>query len=39
MDGIVLRENRNMLALAERVGFRQERSREDPELMVLTLKL
>jgi len=39
MDGIVLRENRNMLALAERVGFKQERSRDDPELVILTLKL
>ncbi len=39
MDGIVLRENRNMLALAERVGFKQERSRDDPELVVLTLRL
>ena len=34
MDGIVLRENRNMLALAERVGFKHERSRDDPELVV-----
>lgn len=39
MDGIVLRENRNMLTLAERVGFKQERSRDDPELVVLTLRL
>ena len=39
MDGIVLRENRNMLALAERVGFKHERSRDDPELVVLTLRL
>lgn len=39
MDGIVLRENRNMQALAERLGFRQEVSREDPDLVVLTLEL
>jgi len=39
MDGIVLRENHNMLVLAERLGFKQEASRDDPELVVLTLKL
>jgi acetyltransferase len=39
MDGIVLRENRNMQALAERLGFRQEASSEDPDLVVLTLRL
>jgi acetyltransferase len=39
MDGIVLRENRNMQALAERLGFHQEVSREDPDLVVLTLEL
>jgi len=39
MDGIVLRENRNMLVLAERLGFKQEASRDDPELVVLTLGL
>jgi RimJ/RimL family protein N-acetyltransferase len=39
MDGIVLRENRNMQALAESLGFRQEASREDPDLVTLTLRL
>ena len=39
MDGVVLRENRNMLALAESVGFRQELAVDDPELVLLTLDL
>jgi acetyltransferase len=39
MDGVVLRENRNMLKLAESVGFRQELSRDDPDLVYLTLDL
>ena len=39
MDGIVLRQNENMIALAESLGFDVERSADDPELVSLQLKL
>ncbi len=39
MDGIVLRQNENMVALAESLGFDVERSTDDPELVSLQLKL
>lgn len=39
MDGIVLRQNENMIRLAESLGFDVERSAEDPELVSLQLKL
>jgi acetyltransferase len=39
MDGIVLRENRGMLKLADRLGFRREADPDDPDLVVLNLEL
>ncbi|MGB5211444.1 MAG: bifunctional acetate--CoA ligase family protein/GNAT family N-acetyltransferase [Gammaproteobacteria bacterium] len=39
MDGIVLRQNENMIRLAESLGFDVERSADDPELVSLQLKL
>jgi acetyltransferase len=39
MDGIVLRENVNMLKLAERLGFRSERDPDDADLVRLELDL
>ena len=39
MDGIVLRQNANMIRLAESLGFDVERSTDDPELMSLQLTL
>jgi acetyltransferase len=39
MDGIVLRENVNMLKLAERLGFRSERDPDDSDLVRLELDL
>jgi acetyltransferase len=39
MDGLVLRENVNMLKLAEQLGFRSERDPDDPDLVRLELDL
>jgi acetyltransferase len=39
MEGVVLRENRNMLQFARQLGFLEEVHPEDPELMALTLRL
>ena len=39
MDGTVLAENRNMLALADELGFEQRTSSEDPQLVLMTLEL
>ena len=39
MDGLVLRENVNMLKLAERLGFSSERDPDDPDLVRLELDL
>jgi acetyltransferase len=39
MDGLVLRENVNMLKLAERLGFLSERDPDDPDLVRLELDL
>jgi acetyltransferase len=39
MDGVVLRENRGMLKLADRLGFRRESDPDDPDLVLLTLEL
>ncbi len=39
MDGLVLRENENMIKLAERLGFHSERDPDDPALVSLSLDL
>ena len=39
MDGIVLRENKNMLALARDIGFTSRPSADDPKLVLLNLSL
>jgi acetyltransferase len=39
MDGVVLRENRGMLKLADRLGFRREADPDDPDLVTLNLEL
>jgi acetyltransferase len=39
MDGVVLRENRGMLALAKKLGFTRRASAEDPEIVYITLSL
>ena len=39
MDGIVLRENRHMLALARDIGFDQQTAPDDPKLVLITLEL
>ena len=39
MDGLVLRENANMLKLAERLGFLSDRDPDDPDLVRLELDL
>jgi acetyltransferase len=39
MEGIVLRQNANMIRLAESLGFEVERATDDPELVSLQLKL
>jgi acetyltransferase len=39
MDGLVLRENTNMLKLAERLGFESERDPDDPDIVKLELEL
>ncbi len=39
MDGVVLRENRGMLALAKELGFTRRTAPEDPEIVYITLSL
>lgn len=39
MDGITLRSNRGMLALAGELGFEERRSPEDPDLVMMSLVL
>jgi acetyltransferase len=39
MDGVVLRENRGMLALAKELGFTRRSAPEDPEIVYITLSL
>ncbi|HSN51499.1 MAG TPA: bifunctional acetate--CoA ligase family protein/GNAT family N-acetyltransferase [Woeseiaceae bacterium] len=39
MAGIVLRENKGMIALAKDLGFDQQRSPDDPGVVIMTLKL
>ena len=39
MDGVVLRENRGMLALAKELGFTRRTSPDDPEIVYITLSL
>jgi acetyltransferase len=39
MVGIVLRENKGMIALAKDLGFDQQRSPDDPGVVIMTLKL
>ncbi len=39
MEGVVLRENRGMLKLAEDLGFTRRTSPEDPEVVTITLAL
>ncbi|MBN1238349.1 MAG: bifunctional acetate--CoA ligase family protein/GNAT family N-acetyltransferase [Gammaproteobacteria bacterium] len=39
MDGIVLRENVNMLALARELGFRERAVADDPKLVQIVLEL
>ena len=39
MVGIVLRENKGMIALAKELGFDQQRSPDDPGVVIMTLTL
>lgn len=39
MDGVVLAENRGMLALARELGFEQRRAAQDPGLVEMSLRL
>jgi len=39
MDGIVLRENKGMIALARELGFEQQRSPDDPAVVIMSLQL
>jgi acetyltransferase len=39
MEGVVLRENRNMLSLAESIGFDLSPDDQDPEVVNLMLRL
>jgi acetyltransferase len=39
MVGIVLRENKGMIALAKELGFDQQRSPDDPGVVIMTLNL
>jgi hypothetical protein len=39
MVGIVLRENKGMIALAKELGFDQQRSPDDPGVVIMMLKL
>ncbi|MDH3758248.1 MAG: GNAT family N-acetyltransferase, partial [Gammaproteobacteria bacterium] len=39
MVGIVLRGNKGMIALAKELGFEQQRSPDDPGVVIMSLKL
>ncbi len=39
MEGLVLRENENMIALAEDLGFERRAVPDDPELVLITMRL
>jgi len=39
MDGVVLRENKGMIALAKILGFEQHWSSDDPAVVIMSLKL
>ena len=39
MDGVVLRENKGMIALARDLGFEQRPSPDDPQVVLMTLRL
>ena len=39
MTGVVLRENKGMLALAEELGFKARSSPDDPQVVIITLDL
>jgi acetyltransferase len=39
MVGIVLRQNKGMIALAKELGFDQQRSPDDPSVVIMTLNL
>jgi len=39
MDGVVLRENRGMIALAKELGFDQQSDADDPQVVVMSLRL
>jgi len=39
MDGVVLRENKGMIALARELGFEQQRSPDDPAVVIMSLQL
>jgi acetyltransferase len=39
MEGVVLKENRGMLALAEELGFVKRASPEDPHVVTISLRL
>jgi acetyltransferase len=39
MEGIVLRENRDMIALARSLGFEQSAVADDPKVVLMTLRL
>ena len=39
MDGIVLQENKGMIALARDLGFEQRPSPDDPQVVLMTLRL
>jgi acetyltransferase len=39
IGGVVLRENKGMLALAREMGFQQRRAPDDPQVVIITLQL
>jgi hypothetical protein len=39
MDGIVLRENKGMIALAKELGFEQQSVADDPQVVTMSLGL
>ena len=39
MTGVVLRENKGMLALAEELGFEERADADDPQVVIITLDL
>ena len=39
MVGIVLRENKGMIALAKELGFEQQRAPDDPGIVIMALRL